>query len=78
MGAAAPRNPHVPLTFHENPEDVPEDGDGGAQDEDGEEEGADGVCDLALGLRSGGERGNGVRLRGCGAPPGRAELSPTP
>lgn len=42
------------LTFHEDPEDVSEDGDGGAKDKDREEEGADGVCDLALGLQRAG------------------------
>lgn len=45
---------HSLLTFHEDPEDVSEDGDGGAKDEDREEEGADGVCDLALGLQRAG------------------------
>jgi len=57
-GAPAPHQPPAPVgplqTFHEDSEDVLEDGEGGAQDEDREEEGADGVCDLALGLRRAG------------------------
>lgn len=46
--------PHPSLTFHEDSEDIPEDGEGGAEDEDREEEGADGVCNLALGLQRAG------------------------
>lgn len=37
-------------TFHQYPEDVSEDGDGGAQDEHGEQERADGICHFVLGL----------------------------
>lgn len=46
--------PCPPLTFHEHSEDVSEDSEGGAKDEDREEEGTDGVCDLALGLQRAG------------------------
>lgn len=44
-------DPYRSRTFHENPEDVPEDGDGGAEDEDGKQERADGICDFVLGLK---------------------------
>lgn len=47
-------SPHPLPTFHEDPEDIPEDGEGGAKDEDGEEEGADRICNLALGLQRAG------------------------
>ena len=39
------------LTLHEDPEHVLEDGEGGPEDEDGEQEGADGVCYLIFRLR---------------------------
>lgn len=38
-------------TFHEDPEDVPEDGDGGAEHKEGEQEGADGICHFVFWLR---------------------------
>lgn len=45
------------LTFHEHPDDIAEDGQGGAQHEDGEEEGADRIRNLVLGLqRAGGKQ----------------------
>ena len=52
-------------TFHQYPEDVSEDGDGGAEDEDGEQERTDGICNLILGLkeREGEKRFEGLKLR---------------
>lgn len=61
-------SPHPLLTFHEDREDVSEDGDGGAKDEDGEEEGADGVCNLALGLQRGGLCEGRAHVAPCVAP----------
>lgn len=39
------------LTFHQDDEDVSHDGEGGAQDKYGEQEGADGVGDLIFWLK---------------------------
>lgn len=92
QGAPAPPNtlrpPRPPPTFHEDSEDVPEDGEGGAEDKDREEEGANGVCDLALGLqkaggcvRQGGQSRAGhpaVPEPQCPTFPRAAERSPAP
>lgn len=39
------------ITFHQDPKNIPEDGDGGAEDKDGEEERTDGVCHFIVWLK---------------------------
>lgn len=38
-------------TFHEYPEDISEDGEGGAEDKDGKQECTDGICNFILRLK---------------------------